>query len=122
MVEFIGDMAKIREMSRGQIMGYVRDILLDRAKFIRVREESAVLRLGFGDWDASLKATHDALSAAALAIEAIITKGKDQVSRGVNVDPLVDNVVEVIRSGLIQEITNRQSAGPSIVEDGDVAP
>ena len=123
-VEFIGDLEKIRAMKLSQVLGYVRDILLDQAAFVSSREESAIKRYGLSGWHPSAMSDHDACAAAALALEKIIAVGKDAAQRGVKLPALVESVVDTIRSCLIHEITLRDPSGssaPKTEEVGDVS-
>ena len=103
------DPAEVEKLTRGQLLTYAQDIVCRRAAKIRALEY-VLISLGHASgWDHDNAATHDVLGGIVTALGLMIAKGKDQVVRGVKVDPLIDDVVKAIRSSLISEITARSS-------------
>lgn len=102
------DPEKIAAMTRGQLLVHVRDVLLTRADRVR-RLEEGLIKIGHAtEWHAENREAHDAMCAAAAGYEKIIEAGRDQVKRGVKVNPLIDAVVDALRSSLISEAINRE--------------
>jgi hypothetical protein len=94
--------AEIKAMRGGDVLARVRDMLLAGAADFRMLVERNGDNPSKWDWS-----RHDAMCAAAEAIERIRATGKDQVERKVKVDRLVELTVDVARSMLISEILKR---------------
>lgn len=109
------DTEAVKAAARGQLLSYVETVLQLRAEHIRELEES-LIRIGHSTrWHEENAPSHDAMCAAALAFTRVIARGKDQIQRGVKVDPLIEDIVAAVRSSLIADIMARE--GPVSKEE-----
>src|ERR1700735_3110088 len=101
------DHAEVEKLTRGQLLTYAQDIVCRRTAKIRALEYVLISIGHTSGWDQDNAATHDVLGGLVTALGLMIAKGKDQVVRGVKVDPLIEDIVKSVRSSLISEIKAR---------------
>jgi hypothetical protein len=124
---FITDLDAIKKMRGSEVLAYARDILNARAADISGLEEG-LIRIGHAKgWHTENASAHDAMCGAALALEIVLSTGKEEAQRiaeakkeGKQSRPMnkaVDGVIDAVRSALIAGIMARAPVEPETTGD-----
>ena len=96
---------EVKKMRGGELLAHVRDVLIRRAADIASWEE-----IEPRPWYANAAKEHDAMMAAAMALEILIAIGKEEIAKGKKPPLLVGKLIEVLRSAHIGEMSKREAA------------